>query len=68
MLQVKRESGQNIKTLFVDNTKEYVKEFTKLLESESIKYGLTILYILQQNSVMERANRTLIKMARYMLL
>lgn len=69
MLRVKRESGRNIKILRTDNAKEYTSgEFNKLLESEGIKHELTVPHTPQQNGVAERANRTLVEMARCMLL
>jgi len=69
MLRVKRETSHNIKVLRTDNAKEYIsKEFTELLESEGIKHELTVPHTPQQNGVAERANRTLVEMARCMLL
>lgn len=69
MLRVKRESGHDIKVLRTDNAKEYISnEFTKLLESQGIKRELTVPHTPQQNGVAERANRTLVEMARCMLL
>lgn len=69
MLRVKRECGYGIKILRTDNAKEYIsKEFSRLLESEGIKHELTVPHTPQQNGVAERANRTLVEMARCMLL
>jgi len=69
MLRARRESGHNIKILRTDNAKEYTStEFNKLLESEGIKHELTVSHTPQQNGVAERANRTLVEMARCMLL
>lgn len=69
MRQMKSETGQNIKVLRTDNAKEYLsREFTDLLESEGIRRQLTVEHTPQQNGVAERANRTLVEMARCMLL
>jgi len=68
MLRIRRESGHNIKILRTNNAKEYTStEFNKLLESEGIKHELTV-HTPQQNGVADRANRTLVEMARCMLL
>ncbi|KMQ84175.1 retrovirus-related pol polyprotein from transposon tnt 1-94, partial [Lasius niger] len=69
MLRVKRECGHGIKILHTDNAKEYIsRELSKQLESEGIKHELTVPHTPQQNGVEERANRTLVEMARCMLL
>lgn len=69
MRRMKSETGQNIKILRTDNAKEYLsREFTDLLESEGIRRQLTVEHTPQQNGVAERANRTLVEMARCMLL
>lgn len=44
------------------------KEFNDFLEEERIKRQLSVEYCPQQNGVAERANRTLVEMARCMLL
>lgn len=67
--QTKFETGQNIKVLRTDNAKEYLsREFTDLLKSEGIRRQLTVEHTPQQNGTAERANRTLVEMARCMLL
>lgn len=57
------------KFLRSDRGGEYVDdEFVKYLENEGIQYNRTAPYTPQQNSVAERKNRTLIEMARCMIL
>lgn len=69
MRRMKSETGKNIKVLPTDNAKEYLsREFTDLLESEGIRRQLTVEHTPQQNEVAERANRTLVEMARCLLL
>lgn len=52
-----------------DNAKEYVsKIFAGLLEDEGVSSQLSVEYTSQQNGVAERANRTLVEMARCMLM
>jgi len=63
------ETGCQIKKIRTDNAKEYLsKEFNYFLEEEGIKRQLSVEYCPQQNGVAERANRTLVEMARCMLL
>lgn len=62
-------TGQLITKLRTDNAKEYLsKEFTSYLKSEGITRELSVAYTPQQNGVAERSNRTLVEMARCMLL
>lgn len=64
-----RETGCHIKKIRTDNAKEYLsKEFSDFLEEEGIKRQLSVEYCPQQNGVAERANKTLVEMARCMLL
>lgn len=64
-----KEIGCYIKKIRTDNAKEYLsKEFSDFLEEEGIKRQLSVEYCPQQNGVAERANRTLVEMARCMLL
>lgn len=66
--RVEKETGYVIKRLKTDNAKEYTsKEFKKFLENEGIAQQLTVEYTPQQNGVAERANRTLVEMARCMI-
>lgn len=67
--RAEKETGCQIKKIRTDNAKEYVsKEFNDFLEEEGIKRQLSVEYCPQQNGVAERANRTLVEMARCMLL
>lgn len=67
--RVEKETGCSIKRLRTDNTKEYTsKEFKRFLEEEGIDRQLTVEYTPQQNGIAERANRTLVEMARCLML
>lgn len=67
--RAERELGRKIKILRTDNGCEYVNaEFNRFLEEEGIKRQLTVQHTPQQNGVAERANRTVVEMARCMLL
>lgn len=67
--RVEKETGCVIKRLRTDNAKEYTsKEFDKYLEEKGITRQLTVEYTPQQNGVAERANRTLVEMARCLML
>lgn len=66
---VERQTGKKIKELRSDNGGEYLnKEFDSYLKNIGIKRQLTVPYSPQQNGVAERANRTLVEMARTMML
>lgn len=66
---IEKETGYQIKKIRIDNGRKYLsKEFNEFLEEEGIKRQLSIEYCPQQNRVAERANRTLMEMARCMLL
>lgn len=66
---VECQTGHKIKSLRSDNGTEYVnKEFTKHLEKCGIKRQLTVPYTPQQNGVAERANRTIVEMAKCLLI
>lgn len=61
--------GKKIKCLQTDNGKEYCNtEFDKYLRDNGIQRRLSAPYTLQQNGVAERKNRTLLDMARCMIL
>ncbi|CAG9787134.1 unnamed protein product [Diatraea saccharalis] len=61
-------SGKKIKIVRTDNGKEFVNaEFNAYLKSKGIKHQLSVPYTPQQNGVAERANRTVVEMARSML-
>ena len=66
--KVEKQTGKSIKKIRTDNGKEYLsKEFNAYLEEEGITRQLTVEYTPQQNGVAERANRTIVEMARCML-
>ena len=67
--KVENETGQRIKKLRTDNGKEYLSNnFNKLLEEDGVSRQFTVEYTPQQNGVAERANRTLVEMARCIML
>lgn len=64
-----KETECKIKILRTDNGLEYCgTEFEDILEREGIKRERTVEYTPQQNGVAERMNRTLVEMARCMML
>lgn len=66
---VENETNKKIKTLRSDNGGEYVnKEFSKFLEENGIHHQLTVAQTPQQNGKSERANRTVVEMARCLLI
>lgn len=66
---LENQSGKNLKALRSDNGREYLSgAFEQLLVNSGIKRQLTVPHTPQQNGVAERANRTLVEMARSMLL
>lgn len=65
---VEKQTGRQIKILRSDNGGEYLsREFGTFLDAEGIKRELTVPHTPQQNGVAERANRTLVEMARSMI-
>lgn len=63
------QTGKKIKCVQSDNGREYCsKEFDIFLESLVILRRLTVAYTPQQNGVAERRNRTLLDMARCLLI
>ena len=65
---VERQTSKKIKTIRSDNGTEYVNgEFNAFLSKHGIQRQLTVPHTPQQNGVSERANRTLVEMARCML-
>lgn len=67
--QVECETSKKIKVLRTDNGSEYVNgDFDKFLKLYGIQRQLTVQYTPQQNGVAERANRTVVEMARCMLM
>lgn len=66
---IERQTGAKIKSLQSDNGTEFCnKDFDIYLKKHGIKRHLTVPYTPQQNGVSERKNRTLIEMARCMML
>ena len=60
---------KSIKSLRSDNGGEYIsKDFKRFCEDHGISRQFTIPYTPQQNGVAERKNRTLMKVARSMLM
>jgi len=67
--RVENQTGLRIKRLRTDNGREYLsKDFNDFLKEEGIQRQLSVEYSPQQNGVAERANRTLVEMARCMML
>jgi transposase InsO family protein len=65
---VENESGQKVKVLRSDNGGEYMsKAFEAFMRQHGIQHQTSTPYTPQQNGVAERANRTLVEMARAML-
>lgn len=63
-----KQSGRKIKTIRSDNGKEYVNtQFKNYFQEKGILHQTTVSHTPQQNGVSERANRTLVEMARCML-
>ena len=63
------QTGKKIKNLQSDNGREYVNiEFDKVLAKYGIARRLTVPYTPEQNGVAERCNRTLMDMARCLLI
>jgi len=67
--KVENLTEKHIKKLHTDNGKEYMsKKFSNFLREEDITRRLSVEYTPQQNGVVERANRTLMNMARCIML
>lgn len=66
---VERQTGRTIKSLQSDNGEEYLnKDFNALLTDCGIETRLTISHTPQQNRIAEQMNRTLLDIARCLLL
>lgn len=66
---VEKSTGHKIKALRSDNGTEYTNnEFKNFLKKEGIKNQFTVEYTPQQNGVAERKNRTLVEMARCLMI
>lgn len=67
-LWIKNETQLNIGTLRTDNGGEYTShEFKKYLLDNGIKHQTTVPYNPQQNGVVERMNRTILNIVRFMM-
>ncbi|XP_076686075.1 uncharacterized protein LOC143378147 [Andrena cerasifolii] len=67
--RVENSTGHRIKKLRTDNGTEYLSHaFSEFLKKEGITRELTVEYTPQQNGVSERLNRTLVEMARCLLM
>lgn len=66
--RVENQVGCKIKAINTDNGGEYInKNFRKLLEKSGVVHRTAVPYTPQQNGIAERANRTIVEMARTML-
>ena len=66
---VEKATKKKVRTLRTDNGGEYTStKFANYLKAEGIRHELTIPKTPEQNGVAERLNRTLVEMARSMLL
>nr|CAN65499.1 hypothetical protein VITISV_010671 [Vitis vinifera] len=65
---VENQSGAVMHVIRTDNGTEYTSEiFNNFCEEVSIEHQLTVPYTPQQNGVVEKKNRTLMEMTRYLL-
>lgn len=63
-----KQCGKKLKTIRSDTGREYLsRELKDFLTANGIKRQLSVAYTPQQNGVAERANRSLVEMARSML-
>lgn len=68
LASVEVETGLKVKCIRTDNGTEFVNnKFDGFLRQMGIKHQLTVPYTPEQNGVVERANRTIVEMARTML-
>lgn len=66
---VENQTGKRLKIFRSDNGTEYLSnQFKQYLEENGIEHQLTVQYTPQQNGIAERANRTLVEMARCLLM
>lgn len=66
---VENQVGRKIKCLQSDNGKEYInQEFDDFLKENGVQRRLTVTHTPEQNGVAERKNRTLVEMARCLLI
>ncbi len=65
---VEKSTGRKVKAIRTDTGREFTsREFESYLTTEGVCHDLTIPNIPEQNGVEERMNRTLVEMARSML-
>ena len=68
-VRVETFTGKRIKFLMTDNGREYCNRvFDKFLRENGVRRRLTVAHTPQQNGVAERKNRTLVEMARCLLI
>lgn len=66
---VENRTGRKIKCLQTDNGKEFVnQEFNNFLKKNGIERRLTVMHTPEQNGIAERKNRTLVEMARCLMI
>lgn len=64
-----KQTSEKIKHLQTDNGREFCNaEFDEFLKSHGIRRRLTVPYTPQQNGIAERKNRTLVEMARCLMM
>lgn len=69
--KIEKQTGQQIRKLRTDNRREYASNSfnsSNFLEDEGIIHQLSVEYTPQQNGVAEQKNRTLVEMARCLML
>ncbi|KAG8474632.1 hypothetical protein CXB51_031261 [Gossypium anomalum] len=67
-IMIEKQTGKQIKYLRTDNGLEFCSdEFNRLCKSEGIMRHLTVRHTPQQNGIVERMNRTIMKKVRCML-
>ena len=67
--KLKRETGKDIKILRTDNGSEYINgKVEQIVKKFGMKHERTVVYTPEQNGVSERSNRTIVEMARTMLI
>ena len=65
---VENQTGRKIRVLRMDNGGEYTSnEFLEYCSTEGIKREHIVTHTLQQNGVVERKNRTMVRAAKAML-
>lgn len=68
-IRVEKQTGKKLKIVRSDNGREYLSgKFKEFFKHEGIIHQLTADYTPEQNGVAERFNRTLVEMAKCMLI